>query len=136
MGNYVGTARSNHFKVKDIPKFTDFCDTFGATVEPSHNHKGKICIIFEEEIPSEVYNHEDGEGVELDIMQEISKHLVKGEVAILMESGHEKKRYCSGYAMAVNSAGEYRDIGIDAIYDMAKELTTPAKSKQITRAQY
>ena len=136
MSNYISTARSNYFKVKDLEEFKDFCDRFGGTVElgsAGTNKEGKHCVIFHDGIPSDVYDEQLEEQVDLDILQEIAKHLPVGEVAILMECGLEGQRSINGYAMAVNSKGEFRDVGIDSIYKMAEELTILKHS--ITRAE-
>jgi hypothetical protein len=61
----------------------------------------------------------------------IGNHLKDGEVCVLMETGAEKYRYLSGWAIAFNNKGETRRVDITDIYNLAKELGTG-----ITQAEY
>ena len=48
-----------------------------------------------------------------------------------MEAGHEKLRYISGYAEAINAKGERRTVSLSDIYGLAREL-----GSNITEATY
>ena len=84
--------------------------------------KDETELIEGEEIESEV---------EIDFMEELGLYLADEEVAVLQECGSENLRYVNGYAIAVNNKGERREISINKIYDLAKEL-----GSKITRAEY
>jgi hypothetical protein len=47
--------------------------------------------------------------------------LAPGEVCIFQQVGAEKLRYLSGWAVAVNGAGERLQISIDDIYTLVRE---------------
>jgi hypothetical protein len=64
-------------------------------------------------------------------MEELALHLADEEVAVLQEVGAENLRFVNGYAIAVNNKGERRDISLENIYDLAKEL-----GSNITKAEY
>ena len=66
-----------------------------------------------------------------DIMDVVAKHLVDDWVAIFMESGAEKVRYVSGYAVAVNNKGGRETVSLHSIYPLAATLGTYA-----TEAEY
>lgn len=55
----------------------------------------------------------------------VAAHLVDGEVAVLMSVGHEKMRYVDGWAVAINAAGESRQVALSDIHELAKELAGP-----------
>lgn len=65
---------------------------------------------------------ETNEEIELDLPAVVAEHLVDGDVAVLMECGSEKLRYLTGYATAVNAAGETKQITLDDIYELADTL--------------
>jgi hypothetical protein len=56
---------------------------------------------------------------ELDLVSELSDHLVPGQVAILLEVGAEKLRYLTGQAIAVNAQGQITDLPLNDIYRKA-----------------
>jgi len=76
-------------------------------------------------------NPETDEPEEIDFLAELSLHLQPGWVAIIMEAGAEKLRYIAGFAAAVNSKGETREVTIQEIYERAKPL-----GEHITQAEY
>ena len=138
MANYYANCRTNYFKVKDN-------DAFELAMAPIPDIEVIItpgtmeyCILG---------NNEDGRGwpvwiqgvesdteIEIDLPNMVAEHLQDGEVAIFMEVGNEKLRYLNGYATAINNKGERRDIGLNDIYDIAKELTN--KPEPISMASY
>ena len=101
MANYCATWRSNYFQVKDQDAFEEAASEWPDTRVVTRDVDGEdtLFAIMEDErgdqggMPSGRYNDETGDYEELDLLQELSEHLPEGEVAILMESGHEKLRY-------------------------------------------
>jgi hypothetical protein len=75
--------------------------------------------------------NEDGEVEEIDLAAELSAHLEEGWVAVLMEAGAEKCRYVAGWALAVNSKGETRQVSLQDIYDLARQI-----GEHVTKAEY
>jgi hypothetical protein len=68
------------------------------------------------------YDDETGDEQEIEWVQILAKHLADGWVAIIMEVGHEKYRYFNGYAIAINSKGETRELNLNDIILAGKEL--------------
>ena len=124
MASYYGVARTNYFAVTNRALFADFCDHWGVeAIEHDDDSAlvGFICTGHEDGFPAG-YRDEDGDLVEADIVAALAPLLVKGHVAVGMESGHEAFRYVAGVAWAVNSRGERRIVTIDDIYDQATAL--------------
>jgi len=123
MANYIGTARSNYFHVKDTEKFSEFCDRID--VEMISKPDGRVGFLCTQDDTGSLQRwaeDEDGETIDVDLCAELAPHLKDGEVAVMMESGYEKFRYVTGYAMAVNSKGETRQVDLGDIYKLAKEI--------------
>jgi hypothetical protein len=126
MANYYGTSRSNYFRVKDIDAFREWCSDLELHMIEEPNDR--VGFYVENESGSlpcyRCYEDEDGEWVDedVDFEAELAEHLMPGHVAIVMEVGAEKARYLVGYAVAINSKGETRRVGIDDIYPLAGEL--------------
>jgi hypothetical protein len=60
--------------------------------------------------------------------------LREGEVAILLELGHEKLRYLIGAATAIDSSGRRIDLTLAEIYTRAREAF--GETAVITEANY
>lgn len=139
MADYRATARSNYFKVKDEEAFETFCGKIGVEMITKDGRVGFICSLDPDcgAPPSSMYSEDVGDHIEIDLCEAISQHLVEGEVAIIVEAGHEKFNYVSGSAIAVNSKGKVCFVDINEIYDLAvkklgeKKLTL----KTISRAE-
>jgi hypothetical protein len=114
VANYDSWSRSNYFKVKDIAKFKEFSNQAGFDV---HEKNGRVCItpanndgLFNYDLD---FGAEDEDFKEDDyLLQQLAKHLCDNEVAVLLEVGHEKLRYVSGYAQIVNWSGEERYVSL------------------------
>lgn len=129
MANYEEQTRSNYFKVKDVEKFKELLDEHYLTFIQL---KGTDLVGFLAEDGLPAWDRETDE--EIDFMDLVSKHLVKGDVAIIIGNGFEKMRYLTGFAAAVNSRGTAVYISVEDIYKKAEKLTkTP---KNITRCEY
>ena len=138
MATYTSTARTNYFRVKDVDAFNKWIKQFSGLEKIVHETQGTIGVLFDDGVPNVRWETEkDADGneqdvdVEIDFMEELGLHLADEEVAVLQEVGNENLRYVSGCAIAVNNKGERRQISIDNIYDLAKEL-----GGNITKAEY
>lgn len=136
MSNYGGIARSNYFQVKDEEAFRSDMERLELTVVNNHDDKGFALLADGHEAgwPTSVYDEEADEDLDVDIADEVAKHLADGQVAVLMEVGHEKLRYVNGFACAVNSSGETRRVSLDDIFDRAKEIA--GEGVEVTDAAY
>lgn len=136
MANYYGSARSNYFKVKDESAFSAWISKYN--IETYKNAEtGMICMLCNNEDgcwPSDLYDEEAGDYVDVDFVQELSEHLALGYVAVLMYVGHEKMRYLAGGAMAVSHTGDTVYLDLDNIYNLAEEKF--GNGSVITRCEY
>ena len=142
MANYYATARSNYFAINDLDKWEVFCEKFQLKSIMTWDNNEQINLYgFTCEnsdgggIPN-CYFDDEGEDVddnlvEVDFIEELSRHLQKDWVAIVMESGAEKIRYVCGFAFAVNSEGKRRTVSLTDIYAKAEKLGT-----HVTAAEY
>ena len=132
MANYISTWRTNYFRVKDEPAFRDFIERVGdvelvertdnsgvfALIEgPDGDGGAPLYMLGDTEDPenSDTWRYFNDHIPPFECF--LADHLARGEVAILMESGHEKLRYVSGYATAIRSDGEILSISLSLIYD-------------------
>jgi hypothetical protein len=138
MANYCATCRTNYFRVRDVFAFGEWADQYSVTVadlvvDSAENPVTKYALLGEDPDgggwPS--WNPETDE--EINFVEELSKHLADGEVAVLIEVGAEKQRYVIGYAVAVDNSGRTVVLSLDEIYGKAKEAFNV---KEITRAEY
>ena len=122
MANYYEKARTNYFKVKDAAAFQKYLDLFGSIDLVVNEKTGQYALIFDEAsgVPS-FYLNDDDEDIEVDFIDDVSKHLTDDSILVLQAIGNEKMRYLTGYAVAVNNKGESVSISIDNIYKMAQE---------------
>ena len=125
MANYVATARSNYFKVKDPEAFKSWvanCPNVGLISKDD----GTFAVYSDDpdsgSWPNYRFDEETGDyDEEFDFFAGVAEFLVDGEIAVFMEVGAEKLRYCNGYAIAVHSNGEYETLNLDRIYDFAEQ---------------
>jgi hypothetical protein len=125
MANYVGSARSNHFRVRDGAAFLDWVGTLpGVVAREDGASPDRFALLVEdgEDGSWPAWRHdEEGEDEEIDLYTELAGHLAEGEVVVLQEVGAEKLRYLVGYAVAVNHCGEKLAVSIDDIYEKVRE---------------
>ena len=140
MSNYYAHSRSNYFKVKNVDEFKAFCDKIGVEMIKSmfdneDNFVGFVCSLDAGGggIPSSVYDKDTDVCTDFDICEEVSKHLLEGEVAVFIEISHEKLRYLAGNATAVNWKGEVEQITLNNIYEQAVENLG---GNNVSRAEY
>ena len=145
MANYYGVARTNYFAVKDAEAFKDEMANYAVEVITREGEDGVTLYgLMDTDSDGGGWNwsyvaeleDEDGEIIETDLeidwVEVFARHLVDGWVAILVETGAEKYRYVSGYALAVNSKGESREINLSRDIDkLAREI-----GENVTDASY
>ena len=119
MSSWIGQARSNYFKVKDVEAFKEWCSI--RNLECLENSDGVGFVTLEEygNMPSFWYDEDDND-CEINYEAELPEFLKKGEVAILMEAGSEKARFITGWAQAIHSSGDTFSICLNDVYTMAK----------------
>ena len=137
MANYTATARSNYFAVKDAEAFKEWCATRGLDVwQGSDDNAARFAIA--PGIQSDCGGWPELKGDENepadDLCESLAQHLREGEVAILLELGHEKLRYLVGAATAVHSSGRRIDLTLAEIYTQAREAF--GEAAVITEANY
>jgi hypothetical protein len=138
MANWYGAARTNYFRVKDEAAFKAWLDTVpDVGAEPGTEERGgKFCLLANGEygdFPGERFDEDDFDSTPFDIVAELAAHLAEGEVAVFMQAGAEKLRYISGFAIAVNAAGERVELVLDDIYEIAEKRFGVTK---VDRATY
>jgi hypothetical protein len=136
MATYTSSARTNYFRVKDVNAFNKWIKQFSGLETIVQERQGTVGILFDDGVPTYRWGTIEGDEidfneVEIDFMEELALHLADEEVAVLQEVGAENLRFVNGYAVAVNNKGERRDISLENIYDLAKEL-----GSNITKAEY
>ena len=136
MANYYGQARTNYFLVKDAEAFKAEMANYSVNViEQKIGEETGYGILDEDNdgggLQWSQFNEETEDYDDLVWEVIIGNHLKDGEVCVLMETGAEKYRYLSGWAIAFNNKGESRRVDITDIYDLAKELGTG-----VTPAEY
>lgn len=135
MATFQSLCRTNYFKVKDPKEFEELCKRYGLEFICNDDDPSLVGFYTFDGWPTEYINEyaadDEDEIVEIDIVEDIIERLEDGHVAIIMETGYESARYCHGYALAVNSKGERRNIALDDIYKLANEL-----GDHVTNAAY
>ena len=140
MANYYASSRSNYFKVKDVDAFKKFCNKWGVEyIEHVTEYSRKEGVPDKTDglvgflgsdgddgaLPSSAMltDADTGEEKELtqdDFFYELSTHLEKGQVAILMEAGAEKLRYINGWAIAITDKNKQVVVSLNDIYDLVR----------------
>jgi hypothetical protein len=133
MANWYGSARSNYVRVKNRETFLAWVQTLPG-VEFAEKDDAFALLVGRDSDgggwpPSRFTGDLDEE---IDLALEIAPHLAPGEIFVYCECGAEKLRYLTGWATAVNAAGETLHVSIDDIYALAEERWNRAP----TLAQY
>lgn len=126
MANYVGSARSNYFRVRDEAAFMRWVETLPGVVARREDDDPERFVLLVEEgddggWPNWRCDELTESEEEFDLHSELAEHLAEGEVAVLQEVGAEKLRYLVGYAVAVNHRGEKLAVSIDDIYEKVRQ---------------
>ena len=129
MANYYGQSRTNYFLVKDAEAFKAEMANYEVNVieQQMHGETGYGILDADSDgggLQWSQFNEETEDYDDLAWEDIIGKHLKDGSVCVLMETGAEKYRYLTGWAVAFNNKGESRRVNLTDIYDLAKELGT------------
>lgn len=131
MADYHATARSNYFRVKDTDAFwAAVPDDLEIVTGDNADVFALLCYSGDGAWPSEKYDEDTDESVEIDVADIVAEHLAPGWVAVFMEAGAEKMRYVAGIAVAINEHGERVHVDLNQIYELASGLgehVTPAE---------
>lgn len=124
MANWIGTARSNYFRVKDAEAFKKFVEE-SPGIKIYDTEGGKFVITPSDEgdggWPRQTYDVDAGDYEEYDLAGELALHLAEGEVAVLMEVGSERRHYLTGNATAVAWDGRIEVVYLSQIYEKARQ---------------
>jgi hypothetical protein len=136
MANYYGQSRTNYFLVKDEAAFKAEMEKYNVTVITSKIDDQTAYGIMDADndgggLQWSQFNDDTEDYDDIPWEHVIGQHLQDGQVAILVETGAEKYRYLSGWAIAFNNKGESRRVDINDIFELAKELGT-----SVTPAEY
>ena len=127
MSQYHAQTRSNYFRVKSLPAFWAWIETFGFQVITSDEDDSLVGFMGQRDIPA--FDPETNE--EINFTRELAGHLAEDEVAIFQEVGSENLRYLNGSAVAVNHLGEFEEISLFDIHDLARKL-----GQNVTACEY
>lgn len=135
MANYRCKCRTNYFLVKDLEKFETWASRYPVKVIRKMMPSNELMVGLLGTDPDEggwpVYDPETDE--DIDFPNELSKHLRKGSIAVLMTVGSEKLVYLDSTATAIDHTGRCCLIDINDIYQKAAMFFgTPVSG--ITRA--
>lgn len=122
MSTHVSLARTNHFVVRDLPAFRAAMDPYEVEIVEDQSRENRVTVLARDGWPTNGYDEETDEDIEVDLLGLISEHLAPGQVTVVTASGHEKMRYMTGWAGAINSEGERVSLDLDDIYNLAKPL--------------
>lgn len=124
MANYYASCRSNYFRVEDIEAFKALMEEHECKVlfRPDPEDPGKELVGFyvDDMDSGALPNYDNENEEEIDLIDEISRHLQENEVCVVQEVGAEKMRYLNGYSIAVNAAGEKLGVDIWDVYALVK----------------
>lgn len=133
MANYEAVARSNYFAVTDPAAFEALCGRLNCQVITTQKDGRTLYGLIGPDggWPTSVFDEVQDEDIDLDIRAEIGALLEDEWVCVLVETGHEKARYCIGVAHAFNNRDEEVTLDIGQITELAKPL-----GSQITEPEY
>lgn len=137
MADYIASARSNYFVVKNSTAFQAWCIEHdldfwnGDCGSPNSYAVAPSQDSGHGEWPW--YESDDGDCSQT-LFNEIAAHLVDEQVAVFIEAGAENLRYVAGTAVAIHSSGARVDLSISEIYDKAR--TAFGDEAVITFAEY
>jgi hypothetical protein len=139
MANYVGAARTNYVTIENLQELTEVLNPW--PLEIVKNSEGKVAFLSADPDSSGwPYFGVDVsyEEVELDVASVIMPFVKEGEVLLVMEAGHEKLRYISGWASAWIRRGDTVSevtVSLNDIYQKAAEAFNVDKD-DISVAEY
>jgi hypothetical protein len=119
MANYYGISRSNYFRVKDVEAFKTLCARWSLEMIDRDGLVGFLDANGGGFNPDYYYDEETGDEVNGNLFADLAELLQENEVAVVIESGHEKHRYLIGKAIAIHSDGRQIYVSVDDIYQKA-----------------
>ncbi len=123
MADWIGMSRSNYFQVKDEVAFRKWAEELElAVITDAERRFGIYSKADDGGFPWERLSEDEQEMEDIDFEAELAAYLAEGSVAILMQAGHEKARYVSGYAVALNHEGKRVAFALSDIYQKAAEF--------------
>lgn len=131
MANYYCAVRTNYFAVKDGEAFEKFMagvsgeDSVHVWKEPQKDGSVKYGFGCDGSISgwfSENDNEDDWDVAMEKFEAGLMEHVAEGDAVIIMESGHEKLRYITGYATIITSDGVDGINLVDAAIQKAREM--------------
>lgn len=145
--------RSNYFAVKDEESFRRFCRRWGLKLIgdtegrfgfldaeskhfQSHEDRGEYFLGWRGDRDDEDLDDGDDEGPiepheSASFPEQLAALLAYDNVAVVVEVDHDRMRYLTGTAWAVNSRNETKDLALEDIYEVAAGL-----GQYVTRAEY
>jgi len=128
MANYVASARSNKFRVKDIEALeAAMPDDIEVCTESIPDRL--VCLLVTNSDgggwPSMIFDETTDDYIDFDLEEVVAPHLEDNEWCVIKEVGAEKLRYLIGYATAFNNKGDCLTVSLDDIYkDLPDGVTT------------
>lgn len=127
MANYIASARSNKFRVKDIAALqAAMPDDVEVYIESAPERL--VCLLVTNSDsggwPSTIHDEATDDWLDWDVETAVAPHLEDGEWCVIKEVGAEKLRYLIGYATAFNNKGETFTVCLDDIFKELPEGVT------------
>jgi len=124
MANYIASARSNKFRVKNIAALeAAMPDDIEVHVESIPDNQ--VCLLVNNSDgagwPSMIYDEATDDYLDWDIEDAVMPHLLDGEWCVTKEVGAEKLRYLVGHARAFNNKGDSLFVDLDDIFKLLPE---------------
>ena len=133
MGQETPAARSNYFQVKDKRRFMQAMQALPGIVT-HQNREGAFMLIALDDgdgrWPTTTADFA-GHTFAVNVADTVSRHLKPGQVALLMNAGHEQMIRIGGDAVAVYPDGLYGPVSPADIRAMTQSCPTQAAAKQI-----
>ena len=127
LNDWSGTARSNYVRIKDLAALKRALKPFPVRIEKGkEGNNGKFAIFScsrDGGWPI-IFDKKQEQPLEFDPAVLVMPHVKKGEIFIVMEAGHEDRRYISGVAAAYIRHGRkvrHVKISLSDIYRKALE---------------
>ena len=127
MANYIASARSNAFRVKDIAALeAALPDDIEIYVDSFPERRVTLFVTNSDcgGWPSMIYNESTDEYEDWNIETAVSDHLEDDEWCVIQEVGAEKLSYLVGYSTAFNNKGEVFTVSLDDIFKRLPEGVT------------
>lgn len=128
MGDHLGACRSNYVLVNDDAAFCTWAALLGLEIMRNDLWSPpRVGIVCHDTLPSVRYDPITGDAHAVDIERELATHLQANQVAILVgvavaTAWPNRIDTISGWAVAINAAGETQEIVLSDIITLAEAL--------------